>query len=198
VLNRYTLAGLVSVLGVVGIVALAVAAFGGTGEAPKPTPTAAPPVDDLAEAVRVAGCTLGRPPNEGAAHADKAFTASDYNVNPPTSGTHTPEWAPDGVYKPGDTPELGNLVHTLEHGRVNIQYRRGTPVETIKRLETLVLELDNGYHQLLYENTTGMEAAVAATAWDRLLTCPEMNDRVFDALRAFRAAFIDQGPEQVP
>ena len=59
-------------------------------------------------------------------------------------------------------------------------------------------ELDDGYHLLLYENTTGMDAAVAATAWDRLLACPEMNDQVFDALRAFRTAFVDKGPEKVP
>ncbi len=196
-LNRYALAGLLSVLGVVGVVAVVLVAFSGSAAAPEPTPTPGRELT-LAEIAQQAGCTLGRPPNEGAAHADKAFKASDYSVNPPTSGTHTPEWAPDGIYKPGDTPELGNLVHTLEHGRVNIQYRRGTPAETITRLETLVLELDNGYHQLLYENTTGMDAALAATAWDRLLTCPEMNDRVFDALRAFRAAFVDKGPEKVP
>ena len=194
--NRYALAGLLSVLGVIAIVALPLAVFGGTDEAPVPSATPGPV--DLDAAVQSAGCALSQTPNEGAAHGDKAFTAADYRVNPPTSGPHTPEWAPDGVYKPGETPELGNLVHTLEHGRINIQYRKGTPAETIERLETLVLEFDDGYHQLLYENTTGMEYAVAATAWDRLLSWPEINDRVLDAVRAFRKAFVDQGPEKVP
>ena len=51
---------------------------------------------------------------------------------------------------------------------------------------------------LLYENTTGMDAAVAATTWGHSLTCPEMNDEVFDAIRTFRSEYIDQGPEDVP
>jgi hypothetical protein len=51
---------------------------------------------------------------------------------------------------------------------------------------------------LLYENTTDMDAAVAATAWGHSLTCPEMNDQVFDAIRTFRAEYLDQGPENVP
>jgi hypothetical protein len=43
-----------------------------------------------------------------------------------------------------------------------------------------------------------MKYAVAATTWGQLLGCPRMNDRVFDALRAFRERYIDQGPERVP
>ena len=50
---------------------------------------------------------------------------------------------------------------------------------------------------LLFENTTGMPSAVAATAWGHSLTCPEMNDKVFDAIRTFRARYIDKGPETV-
>ena len=51
---------------------------------------------------------------------------------------------------------------------------------------------------LLYENTTDMPFAVAATAWTHPLGCPEMNDKVFDAIRTFRAQYIDKGPEKVP
>ena len=49
------------------------------------------------------------------------------------------------------------LVHTLEHGRVNLQYKKGTPASTVSRLEALVAEQNEGYHMLLYENTTDME-----------------------------------------
>ena len=90
------------------------------------------------------------------------------------------------------------LVHTLEHGRVNVQYKKGTPAATSRRLEALVTEQNEGYHMLLYENTTDMDAAVAATAWTHSLTCPTMNDKVFDAIRTFRARYIDKGPETVP
>ena len=113
-------------------------------------------------------------------------------------GAHFPEWYQDGIYGPGDTPELGKLVHTLEHGRIDIQYKPGTPKTTVAQLETLYNEMDGGHHLLLFENTTGMKAAVAATAWDASLNCATMNPQVFDAIRAFRAEHIDKGPEVVP
>ena len=90
------------------------------------------------------------------------------------------------------------LVHPLEHGRILIQYKPGTPKATVDQLEALLAENEDGYHMLLFENTTGMESAVAATAWTHSVTCPEMNDKVFDAFRTFRARYIDKGPERVP
>jgi hypothetical protein len=153
---------------------------------------------DLAAAAKAAGCTVSNPSVEGANHEDKDFTAADYKTNPPTSGNHNPDWYDDGIYAPGDVPRLGMLVHPLEHGRIELQYKPGTPANTVKQLEALMAEQSDGYHMLLFENTTGMDAAVAATAWTHSVTCPEMNDKVFDALRAFRARFIDKGPEQVP
>jgi Protein of unknown function (DUF3105) len=135
---------------------------------------------------------------EGQNHEDKEFNASDYQTNPPTSGNHTPDWYDDGVYEPGTVPNLGMLVHTLEHGRIDVQHKPGTPAKDVARLEALLAEQNEGYHMLLFENTTGMEAQVAATAWTHSLTCPKMNDKVFDAIRTFRARYIDKGPETVP
>jgi hypothetical protein len=51
---------------------------------------------------------------------------------------------------------------------------------------------------LLFENTTNMSYAVAATAWGHMVGCPTMNDKVFDAVRAFHEAYINKGPEVVP
>ena len=153
---------------------------------------------DLDEAVKAAGCTVENAKYEGADHEEKDFTASDYGTNPPTSGTHFPEWYEDGVYAPGTTPNLGMLVHTLEHGRINVQYKPSTSKAEVAQLEALVAEQNEGYHTLLYQNDSGMDYAVAATGWTQLLGCGEMNDKVFDALRTFRARYIDKGPEQVP
>ncbi len=89
-------------------------------------------------------------------------------------------------------------MHPLEHGRIEVQYKQGTDAETVGRLEALLAEQQEGYHMLLFENTTGMDSAVAATAWTHSLTCPEMNDKVFDAIRTFRTRYIDKGPERVP
>ena len=153
---------------------------------------------DLDEAANTAGCTVENANLEGAGHEEKDFEASGYGTNPPTSGTHYPEWYEDGVYAPGATPNLGMLVHTLEHGRINVQYEPGTSKADVAKLEALVAEQNEGYHTLLYQNDSGMEYAVAATGWTQRLDCEEMNDKVFDALRTFRARYIDKGPEQVP
>jgi hypothetical protein len=153
---------------------------------------------DLKKAAAAAGCKLVDPANEGAGHEEKTFKASDYKSNPPTSGTHFPEWYQDGVYAAGDSPELGKLVHTLEHGRIDIQYKPGTDAKTIAQLETLVNESDGGYHMLLFQNETKMPYAVAASAWEHYIGCPTMNAKVFDAFRAFRLEHIDKGPEIVP
>jgi hypothetical protein len=216
------LAGMLSVLLVAGVIGLGVflatdepsaapqasattapAPNGGTADAATPTPSAVtdlPPIRlrTLPAAAKAAGCTLQSPPDQGREHEQREFTAADYNSNPPTSGTHFPSWYDDGVYAPGTTPELGRLVHALEHGRIEIQYKPGTPANAVGRLEKLYDTLDSGYHVLLFENGTKMTYAIAATAWGHLLGCPKFNDRVFDALRAFFKDYVDKGPEQVP
>ncbi len=154
-------------------------------------------ITDEKEAAKAAGCTLSNPADEGRGHEEQTFTAKDYKTNPPTSGAHFPTWAQDGIYEPGNEPQLGELVHTLEHGRIDVQYKPGTPKETVDQLEEFLSESDGGYHMLLFQNPTNMDAQVAATAWDHSLSCPEMNDKVFDALRTFRQAHIDRGPEKV-
>jgi hypothetical protein len=124
-----------------------------------------------------------------------------YKTNPPTSGSHDPIAAEDGIYPPDGPPDLEQSVHALEHGRINIQYRPGTPAGTIDRLETLLefeVKGEPGYHALLYQNQTNMEPAIAATAWTKSLTCPRMNDQVFDAIRAFWRTNVDKGPEFIP
>ena len=168
---------------------------------PTATASAAPlpeqRVKNERDAAERAGCTLENLPEEGNEHVDKIFTAADYDSNPPTSGPHYPQWADDGIYAAGEVPQLGELVHTLEHGRIDVQYAPGTSPEVIAQLVTLVGEND-GYHMLLFENDTDMPAAVAATAWTWSLTCPEVTDKTWDALRTFRDKHVDQGPELVP
>jgi hypothetical protein len=198
--------GLLAAAAIAGIVVAVVVATGGGGKGkPKPVSDAAAAaklpaqkVSDINAAAKAAGCTLSNPPYEGATHEQKTFKPSDYKTNPPTSGNHTPTYYDDGIYAPGDVPNLGKLVHPLEHGRIEIQYKPGTPKAVVGRLEALLAENDDGYHMLLFENATGMKAQVAATAWTHSVTCPEMNDKVFDAFRTFRARYIDKGPEQVP
>ena len=197
--------GGLAVLAAVAVVVVLVFVVGGGSDDPADEVSAssasipAQQISDIKEAAQAAGCTLKENlPNEGAGHVEKDFKASDYKQNPPTSGNHFPQWYQDGIYQPGDTPELGKLVHTLEHGRIDVQYRPGTPATTVAQLETFMKENEDGYHMLLFQNGTKMPFAVAATAWDHQLGCKTMNAKVFDALRTFRQAYIDKGPEVVP
>ena len=205
---QYVVGGLLALALVGGVVALGVLGLGGggsdSGEPTQPSEAAASvelptqATGDLQAAAKTAGCKVTHPEIEGATHETKSFAAADYQTNPPTSGNHTPDWYEDGIYASGGTPDLGKLVHTLEHGRIDVQYKPGTPEADVAKLEGLLAESEQGYHMLLFENTTGMDAAVAATAWGHSATCATMSDDVFDVLRTFRAAYIDKGPEAVP
>jgi hypothetical protein len=198
--------GLLGLIAIAAVVVAIVSATGGSDEteagsgsgASADVQIPAQQTSDMDEAAKAAGCTVTNAKYEGANHEEKDFTAADYKTNPPTSGNHFPDWYDDGVYEPGTTDNLGMLVHTLEHGRIDIQYKKGTPANVVAQLEALYNEQNEGYHMLLFENTTDMEPQIAATAWTHSLTCPRMNDKVFDAIRTFRARYIDKGPETVP
>ncbi len=198
------LGGLVALAAVVAIGLL----LSNTGEERKAPPewaSASAPVDainikqsapgQLESAAKAAGCELRKQRNEGNTHRDPAQDFR-YRANPPTSGDHTPTWAEDGAYSKEDW-SAPYLVHALEHGRIEYQW----DAKKVSRAELGALKHlydDDPYHLILAPNPTIMPYAIAAVAWDRSLTCPEMNDQVYSALRLFRLNFIDQGPEQVP
>jgi uncharacterized protein DUF3105 len=148
----------------------------------------------LAQAAKAAACKVQSFPEEGRRHV---LTAVKYKTNPPTSGNHNPTPAHDGIYSPGNTPAKEFLVHALEHGRVEIQYKAGTPRRVIGKLQSLVKEIqDSGNPRiLLFQNDTAMPYQVAAAAWTHLLACPTYNDRALDAIRAFVKRYDLQAPE---
>jgi Protein of unknown function (DUF3105) len=183
------------------VVVLAVVGGGGDdgpgGNGPDgPAALPAKQTDDLQEAARAAGCTIEEPKDEGNAHLpNQEATYDEYKSNPPTSGPHRPPpAAQDGIYLPGRSPAKENWVHTLEHGRVIFMYAPGTPERRRQQLETLmnedVGEQPSGYKSVVMENNTNMPFAVAGVAWGAYVGCRTFNDRVFDALRAFRLEHI--------
>jgi hypothetical protein len=203
---QFAFGGLLSVLVVAGVAVLALGGLGGGAQGKVGQPSAAqadakiPPQQtaNLKQAAKAAGCKLVNAPIEGRTHYTKNFHESDYKTNPPTSGDHNPNYYQDGIYEPGDTPRLGMIVHPLEHGRIEVQYKPGTSKTTVNQLEALVAQENNGYHMLMFQNTTKMPFQVAAAAWGHYVGCPRMNDKVFDALRTFHDAYIDKGPEIIP
>lgn len=154
---------------------------------------------NLQAAAKSAGCVLLNPASEGREHV--THTVNYKNSNPPASGPHNPNPAPDGIYQPGNEPAKENWVHTLEHGRIEIQYAPATTAHQRSQLETLGNEKFNGsalYHVLVFENNTNMPYKVAAVAWTHVLGCKTFNNGVFDAIRDFRTAYTDKGPELIP
>jgi len=153
---------------------------------------------NLDQAASAAGCEVANHRSEGRGHTTETVK---YNQNPPTSGEHDPTPSEDGEYEPTGPPDIEQSVHALEHGRILIQYKGGSPAQRIAQLRNVYEEETKGesaYHSLLFQNQTNMHAQVAATAWSKSLTCPQWNDQVFDAIRAFRRQYVDKGPEFIP
>lgn len=173
----------------------------GTGKTTTPTASVALPavkITDMKQAASAAGCVLINPSIEGSTHVTGLV---NYKTNPPSSGNHNQVPADDGVYAPGNEPTKEHYVHSLEHGRIEIEYLPGTPAKTIAQMETVGNEELNGsagYHVLVFENNTKMSYQVAAVAWGHILGCEKMNAKVFDAIRSFRKTYTDKGPELIP
>lgn len=148
-------------------------------------------VATLEDAAKAANCTVKQWPNEGADHTDGPY---EYKTNPPTSGDHFIQPAADGAYT--NAPEIGQMVHQLEHGRIILWFKPDASPELKGQLKSLFDE--DPFHMVLAPNQTGMTHEVAASAWTRSITCDTVTDKTWDALRLFRDRYRDQGPEKVP
>ncbi|MEA2664355.1 MAG: hypothetical protein QOI11_1299 [Candidatus Eremiobacteraeota bacterium] len=199
--------GALAAAAIVAVVVAIAAGGGGGGGGKKPN---APPKHgvaipkqtqtDLTAAAKAAGCTV-RSFTPGANDRTHTESRVSYKQNPPVFGPHNPVWAADGDYVDQGAPPTEKLVHPLEHGRVVIWYKPTLPRREISQLETLFSEpmsgKPEGYKQILVERPS-LPGDVAASAWGQQLICPKFGDKVFDALRDFRAAYVDKGPESVP
>jgi hypothetical protein len=205
----YAAGGVLGVAAVVAVVVAVTAGGGGDGsgggggrpEAPRSgVPIPERQVTELARAARAAGCTV-RSFTPGANDQQHVNGNVNYRQNPPVFGPHNPVPASDGTYAGTGAPQEEAAVHALEHGRVVIWYRPSLPQRRVQQLETLLAEpiegKQEGYKQLLVPRRN-MPFEVAATAWGQQLGCPRFTDGAFDALRAFRATYVDKGPEDVP
>jgi hypothetical protein len=121
----------------------------------------------LQKAARAAGCELRlRLPDEGHDHIPPSAPEPRYRTKPPTSGDHVEEQQADGAYR--ETPPSVSIVHSLEHGRLAIQYRPDLPRRA--QLELIGL-FDTMYGGTLLFPNPAMPYPVAATTWTNLLGC---------------------------
>ena len=107
----------------------------------------------------------------------------------------------DGFYRAGNTPPKENFVHTLEHGRIEFQYKPGTPAADVAKLRRLAEEPLNGtagYHVLLFENNTKMPEQFAATAWTKSIACPTLSTPALARHARVPQGVHRQGPRAHP
>jgi hypothetical protein len=197
---------------VVIAVIIAVAVLGGGGGGSSASGDVLPdggsypePTDDVevAAAAKAAGCELESFPASSREHIADLSQSVKYESKPPTSGRHYQVPAEDGAYE--DPPDPKELVHTLEHGRVIVWFKRSLSADQRAALKKYYD--DDSYQLLLVPDTTGMKYAVAVTAWNRdpqpngtgrLLGCPRFGDEIFTAIESFKDEHRSRGPEPVP
>ena len=156
------------------------------------TPPPAVAQGDLEAAAEEAGCELKLDLEEqGSNHLTKDFP--EYDTQPPTSGDHHPAQQADGAYIEQVPPEFA--VHSLEHGRIEVQY--SPDLAEAEQLELKGLFDESPAGMLLFPNPD-MPFEVAAAAWTQLLGCERYEGAAtIDAIRAFRDTYRGQGPEPV-
>ena len=131
-------------------------------------------------------------PSEGRSHVEPG-TQVDYGTNPPTSGTHYPDWTDPGYYE--ETPEAGYLVHSLEHGYVVIYYDPAalTP-EAEASLRAWARNHQERFNAVIVAPNPNddPESAYVLTAWTVMLRSDEYDA---EQVRAFVAEYKGRGPE---
>jgi hypothetical protein len=165
--------------------------------------TPPPPIEngDLEGAANVAGCELQlNLPDEGNAHFEDEDKVVKYKTNPPTSGDHfsNPNEVGSGALADGaflETPNWNRLVHSLEHGRILIQYSPDLSEEEQLELKGVFDEARPGVD--LFPNAE-MPYDVAVTAWTHMVGCDTYEGATtLDVVRDFRDQYLGQGPEPV-
>jgi hypothetical protein len=147
---------------------------------------------DLETAAREANCELDLElKDEGNTHVQDDTV--DYKTNPPTSGDHNPNPQADGGYL--EMPRPVDFVHSLEHGRIEIQYSPDLPEDEQLELKGVFDESPQG---VLFFPNPDMPYEVAVTAWTNMMTCDQYEGAAtLDAIRDFRDIYRGNGPEQI-
>jgi hypothetical protein len=164
------------------------------------TPPPAIKVADLQISAQQAGCQLKlNLPNEGNTHVPNS-TPVQYKTVPPTSGNHNPVPIDDGAYKTPISSDpnhpgmnIRDMVHAMEHGRIEIHYKPSLPEAQQLALKGVFDADPNG--MLLFPDPA-MPYDVAVTAWTNEVVCPRYNEAVLDVIRNFRDTYRGNGPEQ--
>ncbi|MFB6156526.1 MAG: DUF3105 domain-containing protein [Haloferacaceae archaeon] len=131
-------------------------------------------------------------PSEGTRHVERG-TDVDYGTYPPTSGPHYSGTVEAGFYE--ETPAMGDLVHTLEHGAVVIYYDPAALTDAARGSLRAWANAHTGTWKsvvVVPHAREDPEAPYVLTAWRHLLRMDEYDPEV---VRAFLAEYLGRGPE---
>ncbi|MFN2543776.1 MAG: DUF3105 domain-containing protein [Actinomycetota bacterium] len=112
-------------------------------------------------------------------HVDTLPALSTYPSQPPVSGPHAPippGPMPAGIYT--TSPEIGRMIHDLEHGAVIVWYSPSIPDEQLKRITDFFSKSDEEEKVLVapydYDEAGGKlppNDTMALAAWHHLQLC---------------------------
>ncbi|GCF13908.1 hypothetical protein Harman_18430 [Haloarcula mannanilytica] len=131
-------------------------------------------------------------PNRGTSHVQQG-TDIDYERVPPLSGTHYASTTDAGFYE--ETPALGSLVHTLEHGAVIIYYDPDTISPEARESLREFASVHTGTWQSVVvapNPNDDPRAPYVVTAWQHELT---MDSYDAETVHAFLSEYLGRGPE---
>ena len=141
-------------------------------------------------AARADACKEQTFPNLGQKHTENINEKIKYNSFPPTSGKHHVDPARWGNYPTPVNQVQG--VHNLEHGGIVIQYGNKVSSGDVDKLMGYYDDDPNG---ILMAPLPALGSKIAATAWQKLLTCTKFDKKALDS---FKKKHRYKGPERLP
>ena len=162
--------------------------------------------DEVRATLEAADCTMTVKPavanvSDHSDFPDPDGRSDKWNTDPPTSGPHYGETLIYGAYT--DPPQIGRVLHNLEHGAVYILYGDEVPESTVAELQGFYDQHKNGTILAPYPR---LGDKIALGAWYAAGLPEASSDRgsgilaectAFDeaAFAAFFDAFQFKGPE---
>ncbi|MEX0991069.1 MAG: DUF3105 domain-containing protein [Actinomycetota bacterium] len=179
--------------------AVAIGACTSSPKPPAPAPTSAvAPASPTSSGSGGAGCTEVQnvgpydPADENQLHVEQLPPLSTYPSQPPASGPHTATPQPAGVSE--TPPELGAVIHSLEHGTAVIWYAPSVTAEPgFAAIADLVAT--DGDHTIMApydypdagsEGTLPEGTSLALVAWEHVQYCETLD---LDAVTAFLSSY---------
>ncbi|HLB62644.1 MAG TPA: DUF3105 domain-containing protein [Actinomycetota bacterium] len=169
-----------------GVLALLLLVAGGIAfAATRPRPDIPQVGDLLAQAdaaADTASCTKVSQPgpydpaDEDRSHVDSIPSLETYASTPPASGPHSASTLPAGVYD--SAPQIGQALHSLEHGAIIVWLDPGGPGPEQDRIEAFFEQSESRDHTIVapydYEGAAGVlpgGTGMALVSWHHIQTC---------------------------